>query len=427
MIGFDINIVGMGNIIENTTDFIDLKWHSDLRRNEKAPNLEDPNSGVYYKSANNDVDNLSGSKDDNENFTTPLKWVAFKQQFFSSVLIMNSVPMNNADLKNYTDKSKDKANYVKTLDALIGLPYKADADNHIDMSLYIGPNKYKTLRSYDLDLERMIPLGWGFFLLHWINRGIVIPIFGWLESTGMSYGLIILLLTILLKIALSPITFKSYMSTAKMRVVKPEVDEISAKFPKKEQAMDKQKAVMALYKKAGINQLAGCIPMLIQFPILIAFFRFFPSAIELRQEAFLWADDLSSYDSILNLGFNIPFYGDHISLFALMMAVSNLFYTITTMKQNAGQTQMPGMKFMMYVMPIMFLGILNSYSAALNYYYTISTLMTFLITWIIKISIDENKIRQKIAEHKAKPQKKSKWMARLEEMQRQQAKQAKRK
>jgi YidC/Oxa1 family membrane protein insertase len=335
--------------------------------------------------------------------------------------------MKNADLKNHTDKSKDRANYVKTMDALIGLPYQANADNHIDMSLYIGPNKYKILRAYDLDLEQMIPLGWGFFLLQWINRFAVIPVFDWLESTGMSYGLIILILTILLKIVLSPITFKSYISTAKMRVIKPEVDEISAKFPKQEQAMEKQKAVMSLYKKAGINQLAGCIPMLIQFPILIAVFRFFPAAIELRQESFLWADDLSSYDSILNLGFNIPFYGDHISLFALMMAVTNLLYTMTTMKQSAGQPQMPGMKIMMYAMPIMFLGFLNSYSAALNYYYTISTLMTFLITWIIKISIDENKIRRKIAEHKAKPQKKSKWMSRLEEMQRRQAKQTKRK
>ncbi|GHU85827.1 membrane protein insertase YidC [Bacteroidia bacterium] len=420
MIGFNVNFVGLKDVIENRADFIDLHWNADLCRNEKAPNLEDPNTAVYYKLVADDVDYLSETKDDKESFKNPLKWVCFKQQFFSSVLIMNGENMKNADLENYKDKSKDEKVYVKTLKALIGLPYEAKDEYTIPMSLYLGPNKYSILSSYDLDLERLIPLGWSFFLMQWINRFAVIPVFDMLERSGLSYGIVILILTILLKVVLSPITFKSYISSAKMRIMRPEVEAIGKKFPKPEQAMEKQKAVMALYKKVGINQLSGCIPMLLQFPILIAVFRFFPAAIELRQQSFLWADDLSTYDSVLNLPFNIPFYGAHVSLFAILMAATNLLYTRMTMKQQDTGTQMPGMKFMMYVMPIMFLGFLNSYSSALNYYYCISTLITFLITWAIKFSIDENKLRAKMQAHKAKPVKKSKFMARMEELAKQQ-------
>jgi YidC/Oxa1 family membrane protein insertase len=278
----------------------------------------------------------------------------------------------------------------------------------------LGPNKYSILVAYKNDLERLIPLGWGFFLMHWVNRFAVIPTFEFLERFNLGYGMIILILTVLLKVILSPLTLKSYVSTAKMRVIRPEVDELSKKFPKPDQAMEKQKAVMALYKKAGINQLAGCIPMLLQFPILIAMFRFFPNCIELRQQSFLWADDLSSFDSIVNLPFSVPFYGAHVSLFALMMAVSNLFYTRMTMKQNP--TPMPGMKMMMMIMPIMFLGFLNSFSSALNYYYFLSTCMTFLITWVAGKLINEEKVHRMIAEHRKKPVVKSKFQQRLEDM-----------
>ncbi len=415
MIDFQVNFVGMQDLITNRANFIDLHWNAELQRNEKAPNLEDPNTAVYYKPSNDKVDYLSETRDDDQSVKTPLTWIAFKHQFFSSVLIMKDDPMMNADMKNFVDKSKDKNTYVKTLNALIGLPYKANENYSVNMELYIGPNKYSTLKSYKKDLERLIPIGWSFFLMHWVNRFAVIPIFDFLEKLNVGYGIIILILTILLKIVLSPLTLKSYVSSAKMRVVKPEVDELSKKYPKPEQAMDKQKAMMALYKKAGINQLSGCIPMLVQFPILIAMFRFFPACIELRQQPFLWADDLSSFDNICNLPFNIPFYGDHVSLFALLMAISNLFYTRMTMRQNSSAA-MPGMKMMMYIMPIMFLGFLNSFSAALNYYYFLSTCMTFLITWITGKFINEEKIHRMIAEARKKPVAKSKFQQRLEEM-----------
>jgi YidC/Oxa1 family membrane protein insertase len=416
MIDFQINFVGMNDVITNRANFIDLHWNAVLPRNEKAPNLEDPNTGVYFKPNNGKVDYLSETRDVREEIKTPLRWVAFKHQFFSSVLIMKDDPIMNADLASFVDPNRDRANYVKTLNALIGLPYKSDENYSINMELYLGPNRYSTLTSYKMDLERLIPLGWGFFLMQWVNRFAVIPTFEFLQKFNFNYGIIILILTILLKLVLSPLTLKSYVSSAKMRVIKPEVDELAKKFPKSEQAREKQRAMMALYKKAGINQLAGCIPMLIQFPILIAMFRFFPSSIELRQESFLWADDLSSYDSIVYLPFKIPFYGAHVSLFALMMAVSNVFYTRMTMRQNSAATTMPGMKMMMYFMPIMLLGFLNSFSSALNYYYFVSTCMTFLITWVTSKMINEEKIHRMIAEHRKKPVTKSKWQQRLEDM-----------
>jgi YidC/Oxa1 family membrane protein insertase len=416
MIDFQMNFVGMNDLISNRRDYIDLHWNAVLPRNEKAPNLEDPNTAIYFKPNNAKVDRLRDTRDDRQEINTPVRWIAFKHQFFSSVLIMKDDPIMNADLANFTDPNRDKSNYVKTMNALIGLPYRAEPNYSINMELYLGPNKYSTLTSYNMDLERLIPLGWGFFLMHWVNRFAVIPTFDFLQKFNMSYGMIILILTILLKVVLSPLTLKSWISSAKMKVVKPEVDELSKKFPKPEQAMEKQKAVMALYKKAGINQLSGCIPMLLQFPILIAMFRFFPSSIELRQESFLWADDLSTYDSIVYLPFNIPFYGAHISLFAILMAVSNVFYTRVTMRQNASSMAMPGMKMMMYFMPVMLLMFLNSFSSALNYYYFVSTCMTFLITWVTSKLINEEKVHRMVAEARKKPVVKSNWTQRLEDM-----------
>jgi YidC/Oxa1 family membrane protein insertase len=415
LIDFQMNFVGVNDLISNRANFIDLHWNAVLPRNEKAPNLEDPNTAIYFKPNNAKVDRLSETRDSREEINTPVRWVAFKHQFFSSVLIMKDDAIVNADLANFTDPNRDKSEYVKTMNALIGLPYKAEQSYSINMELYLGPNKYSILTSYNIDLERLVPLGWGFFLMHWVNRFAVIPTFSYLEKFGFNYGIIILILTVLLKVVLSPLTLKSWVSQAKMKVVKPEVDELAKKFPKPEQAMEKQKATMALYKKAGINQLSGCIPMLLQFPILIAMFRFFPSSIELRQEGFLWADDLSTYDSIINLPFNIPFYGAHISLFALLMAVSNVFYTRMTMKQNTSMA-MPGMKTMMMFMPVMLLFFLNSFSSALNYYYFVSTVMTFLITWITSKLINEEKVHRMVAEARKKPVVKSKWSQRLEDM-----------
>jgi YidC/Oxa1 family membrane protein insertase len=283
------------------------------------------------------------------------------------------------------------------------------------------------MEDYDLNLEQQIPIGG--WLISWINRYIVINVFNWLGQYGWNYGIVILILTIIIKICLMPLAYKSYLSSAKMRVLKPEIDAINEKYPKQEDAMKKQQAVMDLYKKAGASPMSGCLPMLLQLPILFAIFRFFPSSIELRQQSFLWADDLSTYDSILDLPFNIPFYGDHVSLFTLLMTVSTLLYTYINnrqMQQMQGSNGMPGMKLMMYLMPILFLGIFNSYSSGLSYYYLLVNLFSFLQMFIFKISINEDKLRRKIEQAKKKPVKKSNFQKRLEEMQKQQQQQMRR-
>jgi len=283
------------------------------------------------------------------------------------------------------------------------------------MHFYFGPNHFNTLKAHDLKLEEQIPLGWAIF--GWINRFIVIPVFNYLDARNLSYGLIILILTVMLKLVLFPIAFKTYVSQARMRVLKPDVEELNKKFPKKEDAMKKQQATMALYKKAGVNPMAGCVPMLLQFPFLIAMFRFFPSSFELRQEGFLWADDLSSYDSILDLPFTIPWYGDHVSLFTLLMAGSTIIYTrMNSQMMNTGAQQMPGMKTMLYIMPVMLLFIFNSFASGLSYYYFLANVITFGQMYAFRFMIDEEKIHKKIEENKKKPVKKSSFQKRLEDM-----------
>ncbi len=417
MMGFRVNFVGLQDVIAANTTFVDLVWNARLERFEKALQMESMNTAVYYKPVNDKVRYLKETRDDDESLTTPSKWISFKQQFFSVSLVADE-DFPSADIRNYTRKNAPEG-YLKDLEALVGLPYDGE-EQSIGMRIYAGPNKYRTLREFDLDLERQIPLGWSFFLMQWINRVAVIPVFDFLESKGLHYGLIILILTILLKIVIFPLTFKSYVSSAKMRVIQPEVSEINKKYPKPEQAMDKQRAVMSLYKKAGISPLSGCIPMLLQFPIVLAMFRFLPASIELRQKSFLWADDLSAYDSVWDFSFNIPFYGNHVSLFALLMAATNLLYTHMTMKQQAQSNQMPGMKFMMYFMPVMLLCFLNSYASGLNYYYCLSMFITFLQMFIIRRVIDDKKVLARIQENKKKPVKKSKFQQRLEEMARRQ-------
>lgn len=296
-------------------------------------------------------------------------------------------------------------------------------EGSFDMSLYFGPNQYKQLKPYDLGLERQVPLGWGFFLLHWINRYAIIPIFNWLEAYGLSYGIIILILTIIIKMVLLPIAYKTYMSSAKMRALKPQISEISERYPKQEDAMKKQQATMALYKRAGVSPSAGCLPALLQMPILIAMFRFFPSAYELRQQPFLWADDLSTYDSILDLSFNIPFYGDHVSLFTLLMTIATLVYTWLNnklMAPSGNEDQMKMMRIMMYLMPILFLGMFNSFSSALTYYYLLVNLITFLQMWIFRMAVDEKKLQAQLLSNMNKPIKKSKWELKMEAMMKQQ-------
>ena len=413
MIDFDINIVGMEDAISSNSSFVDLNWYADLRQQEKT--IDQFNgSTIYYKFYKDEVDYMEETEDDEEQITTKLKWVSFKQRFFSSTLIAKN-SFNNGRLKVFEKENPGSDRYLKTMQADFELPVNLKGETKIPMSFYFGPNSYYTLKAYDLDLEQQIPVGWGF--IGWINEFIVIPVFNWLGGYGWNYGIVILVLTIMLKTLLFPIAYKTYYSSAKMRVLKPEVDELGKKFPKKEDAMKKQQAVMALYKKAGANPAAGCVPMLLQMPILFAMFRFFPASIELRQQPFLWATDLSSYDSIATLPWDIPFYGDHVSLFTLLMTVSTIMYTYMNNQMMANQTQqMPGMKTMMYLMPIMFLGIFNSYASGLSYYYFLANVITFGQMFVFRYAINEDKLRAKIELNKKKPpKKKSAFQKRLEE------------
>jgi YidC/Oxa1 family membrane protein insertase len=277
--------------------------------------------------------------------------------------------------------------------------------------MYFGPNSFTLLKKYDLQLEELVFLGRN--IIRWINQFVIIPIFNLLDNFIVSYGIIILILTLIIKVVLFPLTHKSFLSQAKMRVMKPMVDELAKKFPKQEDAMKKQQATMELYKKAGVSPMGGCLPMLLQMPILFAMFRFFPTSIELRQQSFLWAKDLSTYDSIFNLPFTIPMYGDHVSLFTLLMTVSTIISTKIT-SPAGGQEQMPGMKTLMYMMPVMFMLILNNFSAGLTYYYFLANVITIVQTQVSRRFVNEAEILKKIEENKKKPVKKSKWQQRLE-------------
>jgi len=414
MMDFDIHFVGINEIIASNLSVIDLKWSMYSPQQEKGADNENMYTTIGYKYYQDDVNTLSsrGKDENSEELNTRVKWISFQQQFFSSILVAENFFTNAVvEFNNLPNSSK----YLKHFRSTIGIPFDYEKESTVPLQFYFGPNHHTTLKKQGLEFERIIPLGWGIF--GWINRFVVIPVFNFLDNFIANYGLIILILTILIKTVLFPLTYKSYLSTAKMRVLKPEIDQINKKFPKKEDAMKKQQATMALYKKAGVNPMGGCIPMLIQFPILIALFRFFPSSIELRQKSFLWADDLSSYDSILDLPFDIPFYGDHVSLFTLLMALALFFST----KINSGQMgdsnqQMPGMKFMMnYMMPVMLLFFFNGYSAGLSYYYFLSNVITMGQTLIIRRFVDDESLLKKLHENKKKPVKKSKWQQRLEE------------
>ncbi len=413
MLDMQVNLVNMRGIIPANANILPLKWKADLLKQEKSVDRFN-GSTIYYKHYKDDVDYLSESGDDEEKINTKLKWVSFKQRFFSSTIIAGDA-FESGYLKVHEEKHPKNPRYLKSMSADLDLPLGFKVNSNIPLRFYFGPNKFYTLKRYGLDLERQIPIGWGFFLLAWINEYIVIPVFNFLGGLGWNYGIVILVLTLLLKLLLFPIAYKTYLSSAKMRVLKPEIDEINKKYPRKEDAMKKQQAIMELYRKAGVNPAAGCIPMLLQMPILFAMFRFFPSSIELRQQKFLWADDLSSYDSILDLPFKIPFYGDHVSLFTLLMTISTLIYTKINNQMMGQQQSMPGMKAMMYLMPIMFLGIFNNYASGLSYYYFLANVITFIQMYAFRLLIDEDKLRHQIEQNKKKPKKKSAFQKRLEE------------
>ena len=418
MLRYTVNFVGMDQAIDAGNKFLVLTWNDNLRSLEKSLKMEQMTSTLYYKYDQDKVDYISETKDEERYLKNEkIKWFAFKQQFFTSILISDTY-LTEPRLRTFKPLSGPHG-ILKNMFAEAGIPYSGKDTKSLGMSMYFGPNKFYNLKHYQLDLEKQIPLGWGFFLMAWINIYAVIPVFTFFGNLGWNYGIIILVLTILLKIILFPIAYKTYKSSAKMRVLKPDIDELAKKFPKKDDAMKKQQATMDLYKKAGVNPMAGCIPMLLQFPILIAMFRFFPSSIELRQQSFLWATDLSSYDSIWTFpnGFSLPWYGNHISLFALLMTISSIIYTrINDQMMGSTQQQMPGMKTMMYMMPVMFLFWFNDYSSGLRYYYLLANLLTFAQIYLIRAFLDEKKLHAQIEANKKKPVKKSGFQKRLEDM-----------
>ncbi len=419
---FKINTIGFDKVLNNKSDLV-LNWDILVRQQEKGAKYESNYTTVYYKFAEDEVDYLSETSDGKEDLRTRVKWVAFKQQFFSAVLVSNDAfPSAIVSTTKYTGKESDRI--LKTFKSEITIPFESKASESKDMTFYFGPNHFTTLKKQGIpDLESLVPLGWGIF--GWINQFAVIPIFNFLGGYIASYGLIILLLTLIIKLVLLPLTYKSYLSTAKMRVLKPQIDEIHAKIPK-DKTMERQQATMALYKKVGVSPLGGCLPMLLQMPILFAMFRFFPASIELRQQSFLWATDLSSYDSIFSWTGDIPllssFYGNHISLFCLLMTASTIIYTYQQNKMNPASTSMPGMKVMMYLMPFMFLFMFNSYASGLSYYYLLANLFTFAQIYLIRKFVNEEAILAKLNENKKKPVKKSKFQERLELMAKQRSK-----
>ena len=403
----------------NDGDEIVLTWRNKSNKNERSFKNESMATTIEYF-VDGDVEELDadGEREEEEG----VEWVAFKQQYFTSALISEH-PMEAA--MSFKSAKNESAGYLKEFDAEITIPHTAGREIY-NLAFYYGPNDYKVMKDVafmgrDCELEKVIPMGGT--LIGWWNKIVTIPVFHWLRDMGLGFGLIILILTLLVKAVILPLTYKSYMSTAKMRAIRPELEAINAKYPKQEDAMKKQQATMELYQKVGISPMGGCLPLLIQMPILWAMFRFIPASIELRGEGFLWADDLSTYDSVLDLPFNIPFYGDHISLFALLMTLALFGYSFISYNQQSATTAgQPGagmMKFMMvYFMPLMMLCVMNEFSAGLCYYYFLSQILTMIIMFVIRRTVNDDEVRAKLMAKK--PKKKSKFQERYEEALRQQ-------
>ena len=431
LVDFDIQFVGLAPLMASQTS-VGIDWSNRSYQNERSYKNENMYTSLYYRyPAETGIEDLGVSEGNkSKSVSTSIDWVAFKQQYFTSAIIPQSVDFTYADVAYQTQA--EKSGYIKEYTLSAAVPFTAQTEGY-KFNFYLGPNKFPVLKKLvdadgnELSLERIIPLGWIFST--YVSRWVVIPLFTFLSKYIESFGLIILILTILVKLIISPLTYKSYLSTAKMRAVRPELEAINAKYPRQEDAMKKQQATMELYNKAGISPMSGCLPMLIQMPILIAMFRFFPASIELRGQSFLWSDDLSSYDSILDLPFNIPFYGDHISLFCLLMTIVMFAYSYMNYKQTAAsQPQMAGMKFMtVYMMPIMLLFWFNSYSSGLCYYYLLSNIITMLMMLGIRALVDDEKVRAAIHSKMANTKgKKSRFQQRYEELMRQQEQMGKR-
>jgi YidC/Oxa1 family membrane protein insertase len=437
MVNFKIHSQGLNKTL-NTSQPINLDWNLEAFRKEKSIRYENQQTELFYEKDDEDIDYLSvGSKDDAQE--KDVNWVGYKQHFFSTILITDKA-FKNANLASKTltideeiDTTFTKAFYLKAPLAI------ENGELNYNMNWYIGPNDYQILKKYDRNIKEVVNLGWGIF--GYINRLVFIPVFNFLQGFIGNYGLIIILLTIVVRIFMSPLVYKSYLSSAKMKVIKPEMEEINKRFPGKENAMKRQQETMALQSKAGVSPLAGCIPAVLQMPVFFALFRFFPSNIDLRQKGFLWADDLSAYDSVFELPFHIPLYGSHISLFPILASVAIFFYMRMSQSQQMNMQQptqegMPDMqkmmKMMMYFSPVMMLIFFNMYASSLSLYYFVSNLLTIIIMLVIKhYIIDEDKIHAKIEENKKRPKKQGKFRQRLNEAmkqaQEQQAQQQKKK
>jgi YidC/Oxa1 family membrane protein insertase len=415
MVDFDVTFISMETVIATNQNSLSFDWKMYIPQQEMGRQNEENYTGIKYKYYQDEVKGFgerSNKETEKADVTTKLSWVAFKDQFFSSVLISNNYFLNGSFTSTRLTGSEK---YMRFFTAEVGVPFNPGASSPVNLKLYYGPNHFTSLKKEGLQLEQLVNLGKN--ITRWINQFIIIPIFNWLHKFISNFGLIILILTIIIKVVLFPLTLKSYQSQAKMQVLKPMVDELGKKYPKKEDALKKQQATMDLYKRAGVSPMGGCLPMLLQMPILFAMFRFFPTSIELRQEHFLWATDLSTYDSILTLPFKIPMYGSHVSLFTLLMTASTLL-TMKMTSPSAGGDQ-PGMKMMMYMMPIMFMLILNNFSAGLTYYYFLANMITYVQNIVSKRFINAEEVLANLERNKNKPVQKSNWQKRLESAARQ--------
>ena len=429
MIDFTIQANNMQKYLNASLNSLDMKWMSTIRQQEKGRKFEDRYATLNFKYTTDDMEKLSESKNQTEKPVGRIKWIAYKDQFFSTIMIAKN-DFTQAQFESTLEN--ENTPFLKRYNTNANIFFDATGREPSEFNIYLGPNQYNILASYDddvakserLQLKKIIPLGWSLF--RYISEWLIIPVFLFLCKYMTSYGLIILVLTLIIKLIIFPFTFKSYMSTAKMRVLKPQIDEINAKIPA-DKAMERQQATMNLYRKVGVSPMSGCIPMLFQMPVLFAMFSFFPTAIELRQQSFLWATDLSSYDAIVSWSTYIPlitpYFGNHISLFCLLMTVTNIIYTKVNMANQATNQAMPGMNMIMYLMPLMFLFIFNNYASGLTYYYFLSILITIGQTYGMRLFVNEEKLLKELESRKGKPKKKSSFMERLEKMQREQSQQ----
>ncbi len=419
-----LQAVGMADKLSNGKQSVDIEWQQRARQIEKGYTYENRLAELTYKLYDEGTKTLSAASNEEKEVAEPLNWIAFKNQFFSAVLISDA---KFTQSKLSSQMESQGSGYIKSYRAEMSTPFDPTGAQPTLLNFYLGPNHYKTLsaldrgRDHDWDLNKLVYLGWP--IIRWVNLIFTINLFDWLTGWGLSMGIVLLLMTLIVKIVIYPTTWKTYISSAKMRVLKPKIDAINQKYPKQEDAMKKQQEVMALYSQYGVSPMGGCLPMLIQMPVIMALFFFVPSAIELRQQSFLWADDLSTYDALITFP-HIPFLGDHISIFCLLMTVTTILNTKYMMQQqdNGANPQMAAMKWMQYLMPLMFFFILNDYPAGLNYYYFLSTLIGVVTTIVMRRTTDEAKLLAQLEANKKDPKKMKKtgFAARLEAMQKQQ-------